>query len=350
MRHAVLLACAACAASAVAARAQAPAPVRAEVPVREVVLSNGTRRYAVPIRVGAAELDAGLDTGSSGLRLVPGAVSDADATPTGRGDSYSFGAGAKLDGVVGRATVSVGALSGATTLQLVRKVGCTAAKPRCEAGSIPVAQYGVQGDGLPGEGFKAILGVNMASAEIPGLFAGIGARRWIVELPRPGEGAPGRIVLNPTDAETQGFVALPVVERYADRPGGLHDAVAGCLQNQATRARVCGAVLLDSGAPGLRLRAPDAPSRPWADGAPALLLLADASGQVRVSEALAIGRRNQATGMSTQSTSDPPSPAIFAGLTPYFAYAVLYDPGRGTVAFRPRAVSADGPQPVPLAP
>lgn len=349
MRHAVLLACAAWAAAA-SAWAQPPAPVRAEVPVREVVLSNGTRRYAVPIRVGAAELEAGLDTGSSGLRLVPGAVTDADATPTGRGDSYSYGAGAKLDGVVGRATVSVGGLSGATTLELVRKVGCTSDKPRCAAGSLPVAQYGIQGDGLPGEGFKAILGVNMASAEVPGLFAGIGARRWIVELPRPGEGAPGRIVLNPTDAETQGFVALPVAERYAGLKGGLHDAVAGCLQNQATRARVCGAVLLDSGAPGLRLRAPDAPSRPWPDGAPALLLLADGSGRVRVSEALAIGRRSQATGMSTQPTSDPPSPAIFAGLTPYFAYSVLYDPGRGTVAFRPRAVATDGPQPLAVAP
>ena len=235
MRHALLVATAW--AAAVAAQAQPAAPVRAEVPVREVVLSDGVRRYAVPIRVGATAMDAGLDTGSSGLRLVPGAAPEGDAAPTGRGDTYSYGAGAKLDGVVGRATVSVGALSGTTTLQLVRKVGCTADKPRCAAGSIPGAQYGVQGDGLPGEGFKAILGVNMADAEVPGLFAGIGARRWIVELPRPGETAPGRIVLNPTDAETQGFVALPVVERYADRKGGLHDAVAGCLQNTSSRAR-----------------------------------------------------------------------------------------------------------------
>lgn len=190
----------------------------------------------------------------------------------------------------------------------------------------------------------------MASAEVPGLFAGIGARRWIVELPRPGETAPGRIVLNPTDAETQGFTALPVLARFDASKSGLHDAVGGCLENGSTKARQCGAVMLDTGAPGLRVRTPDAPRTPWPEGAPARLVLADGAGKVRVVEAMTIGQRAQATKLDMRPDSDPPAPAVFAGLTPYFAYAVLYDPARGTVAFRARAPAPGGPQALDVGP
>lgn len=325
------------------AAAQPSASVRAEVPIREVVLSNGARRYGVPITVGSTALEAGLDTGSSGLRLVPNAVPEGDAIATGRSDSYSYGAGAKLDGEIGRATVAVGALSGTTTLQLVRKVGCTAVKPTCAAGSIPVAQYGIQGDGLPGEGFKAILGVNMASAEIPGLFAGVGATRWIIELPRPGEGAPGRIVLNPTDAETAGFVALPIASRFASQKGGLHDGVAGCLKNETNGQQVCGVMLLDSGAPGIRVEDADAP-RPWPNGTPASLTFADGAGRVAAVEHLSIGQREHASNLTMVREPQSKLPEIFAGLSPYFAFSVLYDPAHGTVALKPRSPAAGGPQ------
>ena len=109
MRLPVLLTLAVVANGGAAAVKAEPTPaVRTEVPVREVVLSNGTRRYAVLITVGATAIEAGLDTGSSGLRLVPGAVPETDARPTGRSDTYSYGAGAKLDGVVGEAQVAVG--------------------------------------------------------------------------------------------------------------------------------------------------------------------------------------------------------------------------------------------------
>lgn len=345
MRLPVLLTLAVVANGGAAAVKAEPTPaVRTEVPVREVVLSNGTRRYAVLITVGATAIEAGLDTGSSGLRLVPGAVPETDARPTGRSDTYSYGAGAKLDGVVGEAQVAVGALQGATTVQIVRRVGCTADKPRCAAASIPVAQYGIQGDGLPGEGFKAILGVNMARAEIPGLFAGIGARRWIVELPRPGEDAPGRIVLNPTDAEAAGYTPLPVTPRFSEQKGGLHDAVAGCLEIAASGHRICGAVMLDTGAPGLRVLSPDAPSAAWPDGTPATLLLADAQGRVKATEALVIGQRAQASHLTFERRSQSPAPAIFAGLLPYFAFSVLYDPEHGTVAFKARPQALGGPQ------
>jgi hypothetical protein len=54
------------------------AAIRVEVPIREVVLSDGVRRYGVPVKIGSQDALAGLDTGASGLRLMPDAP--------GRGD------------------------------------------------------------------------------------------------------------------------------------------------------------------------------------------------------------------------------------------------------------------------
>jgi len=330
--------------SAGLAHAQSAVPVRAEVPVREVVLSDGTRRYGVPITVGASEIIAGLDTGSTGLRILPNVLKDGDARPTGRGGSYSFAVGTRLDGVAADASVSVGALSGKTTVQLVQRVGCRAERPGCAAGALPLTQYGVQGNGLPGEGFKAILGVNMAGADVASLFSGIGARRWIVDLPRPGEAKPGRIVLNPTDAEVQGFVSLPLL--FPDRRGDVHDAVAGCLVNDTTHERLCGGVVLDTGAPGLRVVARDIGEEPWPKATPATLVLADASGRVRVAETLVIGQGDQASDLTFEARDRVQTPMVFTGVTAYFAYSILYDPAHGVVGFRPRQPTPSGPSPM----
>lgn len=339
----LLLAALALVASGEAARAQPDGAPRAEVPVREVVLSDGARRYAVPIRVGGTDLLAGLDSGSTGLRILPNVLADGDLRPTSRDDDYAFDAGVRLSGVVAQGAVSVGGLTGQTSVQLVRSVSCTREKPDCPGGALPLARYGVQGDGLPGEGFKAILGVNMADADVASLFAGIGARRWIIELPRPGETQPGRIVLNPTDEEVQGFISLPIVRAFANKRGGVHDAVAGCLINDATHARLCGAVLLDTGAPGIEVVGRDRPAKPWPPQTPATLAFADGDGHIRLAEAFQTDRRDHASHLTFQPQERTPMTLILSGLTPYFAYAVLYDPAHGAVGFRPRPPPPHGP-------
>lgn len=332
--------------SAGLAHAQSALPLRAEVPVKEIILSDGTRRYSVPITVGATEILAGLDTGSTGLRILPNVLKDSDARRTGRVDTYSYSAGAKLAGVVAEASVSVGDLSGSTTVQLAQQVGCSDEQPKCVAGSIPLSQYGVQGNGLPGEGFKAILGVNMAGADVASLFSGIGAQRWIVDLPRPGESNSGRIVLNPTDAEVQGFVSLPILDQFADRRGGAHDAIAGCLINETTHEKLCGAVVLDTGAPGIRVVARDISRTPWPKATPATLVLADAAGRVRAAEKLVIGQSDQTSHLAFEQRDQVQTRMIFVGLTPYFAYSILYDPVHKTVGFKPRHPAPLGPSPI----
>ena len=46
-----------------------------EVPIREVVLSDGVRRYAVTLTVDGVPIEAQLDTGSTGLRILAPALS-----------------------------------------------------------------------------------------------------------------------------------------------------------------------------------------------------------------------------------------------------------------------------------
>ena len=65
------------------------------------MLSNGARRYAVEVQVGGTALLAALDTGSTGLRILPGALSPRDAAATGEAETYGYASGSRYEGVVG---------------------------------------------------------------------------------------------------------------------------------------------------------------------------------------------------------------------------------------------------------
>lgn len=318
-----------------AVASNAPA-TRAEAPIREVVLSDGARRYAVPIRIGGSEIEAGLDSGSTGLRILPGAVTAADETRGRERSDYSYESGARLEGVVAQGTLTIGAASAPITFQAIEAVGCTAQKPRCPASRVAPAAYGIQGDGLPGEGFKAILGINMADAEVANPLRALGARRWIIELPLPGGGRPGRLILNPTAEETAGFVTFPIERRFAAQHGGMHDGLPACLTNSQTRQQFCGPALLDTGAPGVEVI--NGRGAPWPNQTPAEVAFGD-QGAPRTSAAFQIGRRDFASRL-TYVPAPVDDVRLHLGLLPYFAYDVLYDPEAGAVGLRPRPDTA----------
>lgn len=320
------------------AQAQAPVPVRVEIPIKEVVLSDGTRRYTIPIMVGQVAIEAGLDTGSTGLRVLPGVLSASDAASSERADTYSYGSGAQLAGVVGKGVFAIGGLSGPTQIQLVSAVRCTAEKPQCPVSRVSVKDYGVQGDGLPGQGFKAIIGVNMANADVPNPLMGIGVKRWIVDLPRPGEHGGGRLILNPTDGEAAEYVRFPIDARFSDLRGGLHDAVSGCFINDATQQNFCGPLVMDTGAPGLRVVSPGG-GRAWPNGTPATLAFIQ-DGKPRLGSKFEVGRRDQASAFRVEEEPRAPQTRLFSGLLPYFAFSVLYDPAAAQVGLKPRSGGA----------
>jgi hypothetical protein len=329
-------------ACAQAARAQ---PVRGEAPIEQSTLSNGARRYAVAVRVGATTLLAALDTGSTGLRILPGALTPRDVTATQEAETYGYASGSRYEGVVGDAALALGGAKGRGPVHLIKTIGCFAYLPHCPASRTTLAQYGIASDGLPGEGFKAILGVDMAPGRVGNPLRFLGAQRWIVELPRPGEGQ-GRLVLNPTPEETQGYVMVPLAAPYAhERGGGLHDAVPGCLASARSHARACGVVLLDTGASGLAVANAPPGETPWPDGSAAVLELFDTAGRLAARETLTLGLRDQGTRLSFRQEARVNGVVIYAGIAPYFAYSVLYDPRRQMIGLKARP-----PGPAPESP
>lgn len=319
----------------------AMAQARSEIPIREVVLSNGDRRYGVPIKVGNTVIEAGLDTGSTGLRILPGVLTNTDAQGNGKIETETYGAGTTLAGEAGSAVLTIGDLSTPVTLELIDAVGCQQNAPRCPARRLQLSQYGIMGSGLPGEGFRAILGVNMAEARIQSPFPAIGAARWIVELPRPDSGMPGKIILNPAGDELAGFVMLPTISEFSRQEGGFHDAVLGCIASEPKAERVCGALLMDTGSPGISIQG--AGSHTWPAGSAAVVAFYDKE-KVLAAEKITIESRLHASHLSfANAARQQKMITISAGLSPYFAFDVLYDPARGMVGLKPRPVAPDAP-------
>jgi len=320
----------------VACPATSAGGVRAEIPIREIILSDGTRRYALALTVGATPVTAGLDTGSTGLRILPGVLALADAEAGRRSVTYSYGTGVELRGTLGHGRLTLGApaVSGEIVLHLVRAVGCRADRPDCPAARVPARAYGIEGDGLLGQGFAAIIGLNMAVTDIANPLVQLGVRRWIVELPRPGDTRPGRLILDPSPQETRGYSLIPLDPAFADRRDGEHDVVDACVINHRSGQRLCGPLLMDTGDPGLRI-VTRAVLRPWPNGTPVTVAFLD-HGKAAIATDIDIGRRDQASRLTTVTNPMVDGPHLYAGLIPYFAFSVLYDPEHGVIGLKAR--------------
>lgn len=318
---------------------------RSEVPIVEQVLSNGAHRYAIPVQVGSTRLLASLDTGSTGLRILPGILKPGDAAASEDPETYGYASGSRYEGVASAAPLTIGGLKGTSTVHLIRTIGCYAYLPHCPASRTTLDKYGIASDGLPNEGFKAIVGIDMAPGKVGNPLRALGVRRWIVDLPRPGEGS-GRLILNPGDDEVAGFAMTPLAAPYAhERGGGLHDAVPGCLSDRETQAHACGVVLLDTGSFFLSVLNGGPDDAPWPDGSTAVLDLFDGAGRVTTQAPFVLGDRNLGTRFVARRESHVYGVVILAGAAPYFSYSVLYDSRRGMIGLRrraaPTAVTAD---------
>jgi hypothetical protein len=318
-----------------------------------VVQSNRAHRYTVPITVGGVQIEAALDSGSTGLRILPGVVPAAAQESSGRRSTYGYGNGVQFVGVVAEADMTIG-VSGHAKFQQIVTVGCLPGLSTCQATMVKPEEFGIESEGLPNEGFKAILGINMASDIVPNPLMVLGAKRWIVELPRPREGKPGRLVLNPTDAEVADYKLLQIDGQFANQHGGLHDAIEGCLLNQATKESICGPTHLDTGAPRMQVQMSDPPER-WPPRTRVTMTFFDKNKPVIAAD-FSIGEgpgspllfRSQpqppapapapGSGLRFRSRPQPQAPGttIYLGILPYFAFSALYDPEAKIIGLKAR--------------
>jgi hypothetical protein len=291
---------------------------RVELPVREVDLPNGDRRFAVSLTIDGQTQDVGIDTGSTGLRVLPRGLGPAGRTAKGARVSYSYGSGTAFEGEAVSLPVAAGVVAGTIKVMRIDAVGCVQQRPDCPASRVAPAQFGIQGDGIAGQGFTAILGIRLQRDAVANPFEQLGVHRWLVELPT-NLAAPGRIVLNPSDEEAAGYAKLDV-----DGEG----TTAGCLNGPQ---QICGRALFDTGAAGLRVIRAE-PFRPWPNGTRASLAVGE--GAQRQSFDLRIGRRDQASALAY--TPGPRETRLSFGFAPYYHWSVLYDADRHQIGLKAR--------------
>ena len=324
-----------------------PAGARTDVLVHQTVLPDGITRYSVPITVGdGSPIEAELDTGSFGLRVLKAALRPDQYEATDLSRIYAFGGGAKFEGVLARAVLGVGPVrtDGPVLFQLVDRVGCVEAQPRCLASRIKAEDYRIAGDGFARQGYFAILGLSMRRAATDDSawnpLMSSGDLSWILVLPLPGSAEPGHLIIDPDATDRADFVTLqlrPEKEVSGRLTGWADAALPGCLVPADGGPSFCDETVLDSGAPGIVVgTATVSAPQSWETGKAARLEIGGAGGPV--SAPFTSGH-----GDAYRVTLHPPhgdSPRLSAGSLPFFSYAVLYDARTGTMGFKPRGPAA----------
>jgi hypothetical protein len=199
-----------------------------------------------------------LDTGSFGLRVLSRALTASQYKSTEIVRNYGFGSGVVLNGPLAMASVTIGTvtLPGLTNIQVVQSVSCRETAPHCPASKIPPEAYGIGGDGLPHEGYDAILGLSLRSPAAPNAainpLLGFESKRWIVVLPKPNSTENGKLIINPDTADEAGFHPVYLMGFNSGpigSPPQVRDAVIpSCLDQPLEQQALCPTMHLDSGA------------------------------------------------------------------------------------------------------
>lgn len=314
-------------------------PARTEAPIAQTVLSDGTIRYSVPVSIGGGPpIPAMLDTGSFGLRVLASALTSRQYEATETERRYPYGNGVVFSGPIANASVAIGrAATGAPIgIQVIRSVECAEARPDCPASRVSVDGYGIGGDGVAGQGFQAIIGTSLrrppsdvaADNPLPALVDS----SWIVELPRPGDAGPGRLILNPTAAEAAGYTLFQL-KRQEDGPGWADTRLPGCLKDGAGKP-FCAPTLLDTAAPGVVAMKPGVDRRRDM-GAGVAASLGFQQGPTHLSAAFMTGSE-PATRIVTAPVRGDFGQRIMAGSVPFYSFSVLYDARDGTIGLKAR--------------
>jgi uncharacterized protein DUF3443 len=304
---------------------------------------TGAMSFSVPIRVGSVSLNVLLDTGSSGLRIVTGAVPDQDfdrvtTTPV----IYSYHSGLLIQGVVAYASVAIGSRSTPAPIpvMIVQQASCSAAKPDCGASGLPPGDLTFFGP------YKAILGIGMRSTPLDEQVGSPisqleGKPAFVVRSPSYG-GTAGTLELAPAASEVEAFEtrALPLLDSGAPLANGTpaYDdryGLPACLADETSGVDYCVPAELDTG------NAPTYIEWPMHGSAPTTELPPGDKLEVTIGPASAPLERYAFT------VGSSPKPGVDEvlvesaseegfmnlGTVVFFHYDVYFDPEKGVVGF-----------------
>lgn len=319
----------------------APAAERAEVPIKQTQVLPRLIHYSVEVSIaGAPPIEVMLDSGSTGLRLLPPVLSGQGLKRTTIVPSYAYDTGLKISGNVYEGKVAIGGAetAGDIRIQGINAIGCVPDKPRCPGVKTTIDKFLLGGRGDPEHGYQAIMGVGLAPNGVINPLSAIGDGVWIITLPKPNGDKPGALVLNPSAEERAGFTMFKLERKDLDTPfGQMHGweaHIPGCIVNANTKRSFCAPSLLDTGAPGIGAHSnKKADVQGWVGGTPAMLAFAFGN-DVVASDAFILNMQPGA-GFNIVERS------VFErelkmGTLPYFSFSVLYDSKAGMIGLKKR--------------
>lgn len=335
------------AAGAASLESPGPATSRIVVPIEQTALPDGAIRYSIAMRVDGQSFQVMLDSGSTGLRLMPAAVDRLHLEPGRVVATYRFSSGVVLRGPLVKVEAAIGTAAPAAILaQAVNVVSCGDYWTPCPAHRAMPDRFRIGADS-PGDfrsgGFLAILGVGLRPGGIPNPLALIGKGRWIIELPLPVDRHPGRLILDPGHDELAAYKMFPLkpvrIEAPTGPAAGWRDTIPGCLRRKGRRQAICRPMLLDTGGIGFSVIS-DRVHWPthWRAGSSVVL----AFGSPATGSEVGFEFRSGQTPLTTVFMA-PPSvglrrypPPINCGVMPYYYFSVAYDAASGAIGLKVR--------------
>jgi hypothetical protein len=321
------------------------APVDVPIAVSEEAVFD-SMRFGVSIDVGSSSLEVQLDTGSSGLRIVEGAVPmSAFERVTTTPVVYSYHSGLIIQGVVAYATITMGGAMGSLKtpspipVMLIQQASCESTMPECGANGVPISQLTLFGS------FKAVLGVGMRSTLIDERVGSPvaqleGEPSFVVMAPAYG-GMTGTLRLNPSASQLAGFKTfeLPPLTGGAPLANGVaafddRYGLPACVDDETSGTDYCVPAELDTGNPPVYIE------WPAHTGSETEL---PAGHKIDVT----LGKSSAPLEEYSFTIASPPKPGIDEilvetptgqgfmnlGTAVFFRYDVLFDPVKGVVGF-----------------
>jgi hypothetical protein len=315
---------------------------RIVAPIRQTVLPDGAIRYSIGMRINGQMFQVLLDSGSTGLRLMPAAVARLRLEPSGVRARYRFASGVVLRGTIVKVKAAVGAAGQVALLaQAVNSVSCGSARPHCAASEVSGDRFRIGADGFMSHGFLAILGDGLRPAGIPNPLAVIGKGGWIIDLPLPADRHPGRLILDPGQRELARYTAFPLQRERLKTPTGNQrgwkDTIPGCLANEGSARPICRPMILDTATMGFHVLSNRvAWPTSWPAGSRVSLVFKSPDTGSSIGFEFRSGWMDATKVFMAPSNRDRPAPPINCGAMPFYYFSVVYDAVNGVIGLKAR--------------
>ncbi|HWE30985.1 MAG TPA: DUF3443 family protein, partial [Polyangia bacterium] len=310
----------------------APPPPPTDVPLT-VGQYNATLRFVVQVQVGdAPPFDALFDTGSAGLRLLPGAVPDsAFAQISSTSMDETFGNTLVVTGRIAMADVTIGGLTTPAPIPVehIDSFGCGDADPGCVVDDEVTAHF---------SGLVAILGVGMRNSDRTPVIGNpivqlVGQPSFIVAAP-PFPGGTGNLRISPAAAEVPAFTPFSLApdthELYLPNqtPAWNDEAVPTCIDDETSGQQYCAGGFYDCGTPSTIIALPgqlgDATMLPAGDDV-SVQIGATATTPAPLDYAFTVSATPLAGRDLVFLEATTGVEALNLGAAPYFAFDMFYD-------------------------